>query len=75
MGSTNETPVTRFSRVASLRTNNALKQIRNLAKCTGTSYKSTPEQQKKIISALRAELNYLEAVFAGKEAGEKGFTV
>lgn len=55
-----------FKKVAARRTNAALKQIELLRNTTDTSnYSHTPEQAERIISALRAGVDALEAGFAG----------
>ncbi len=58
-----ETKEQRFQRLASKRTQAALQKIRLIANLTSSSYAYTPEQAAKILGALRAAVDALEARF------------
>lgn len=65
---TKETKAERFTRLGQKRVPRALKAIatvRNLA--SRTSYEYTPEQSKKIVDALTAELSALRQAFEGRQ--------
>lgn len=70
-----ESPEDKFKRLASLRTQNALKKIKLLGNLSGPGYKCTEEQINKIISALRSAVDEVEARFKKQEAKENGFTL
>ena len=58
-----ETKEQKFQRLATKRTQAALQKIRLLANLTSSSYAYTPEQAAKIIGALRAAIETVEAKF------------
>jgi len=69
---TEETPGEAFSRLATGRTNKAVKAISLIAQLTGTAYKSTGVQQRAILEALQASLDLVKDTFEGKaKAGDK----
>lgn len=65
-----ESPEDRFKRLASLRTQNALKRIKLVGNLSGPGYKYTDEQIDKIIAVLRGAVDEVEARFK-KGQGEK----
>ena len=73
-----ETKAQRFQRLATKRTQTALKKVRLLGNLTTSSYDYTPEQAAKIISALRAAVGAVEGKFnrvRGSRAAETSFTL
>jgi len=70
-----ESKVDRFTRLAQARTTNVLRSIRILGNLSNTSnYSYTPEQVRKIFSAIRAQLDNAESKFdagARKSVSEK----
>jgi hypothetical protein len=58
-----ETKEQRFQRLATKRTQAALQKIRLLGNLTSSSYAYTPEQAGRIIGALRAAVDAIEAKF------------
>ena len=53
----------KFQRLATKRTQAALEKIRLITNLTGSGYSYTPEQAAKVIGALRAAVNTVEAKF------------
>ena len=73
-----ETKEQRFQRLATKRTQAALKKIQLLANLTTSSYAYTPEQAAKVIGALREAVNTVEAKFnriRGTRSPETSFTL
>ena len=73
-----ETKEQRFQRLATKRTQAALQKIRLLGNLTTSSYGYTPEQAAKIISALRAAVETVEAKFnrvRGTQNAETSFSL
>lgn len=73
-----ETKAQRFQRLATKRTQVALKRIGLVGNLTGPGYDYTPEQAAKIISALRAAVSAVETKFSrtrGAKASEASFTL
>lgn len=70
-----ESPEERFRRLASLRTQNALKRIKLVGNLSGSGYKYTDEQVAKILSALRSAVDEVEARFRKQEKKEAEFTL
>ena len=73
-----ETKEQRFQRLATKRTQAALKKIQLLANLTTSSYAYTPEQAAKVVGALREAVNTVEAKFnkvRGTRAPETSFTL
>lgn len=66
-----ESKADRFTRLAQARTSNVLRSIRILGNLSNTSnYSYTPEQVRKIFSAIRAQLDNAESKFdAGARKG------
>ena len=58
-----ETKEQRFQRLATKRTQAALQKIRLISNLTSSSYAYTPEQAAKILGALRAAVEAVEAKF------------
>lgn len=58
-----ESKAEKFRRIASKRTNNALRQIDNIGKLSGSSYEYTNEQVEKIFDALQKALDSAHAKF------------
>ena len=70
-----EGPEEKFKRLASLRTQNALKRIKLVGNLSGSGYKYTDEQVDKIITSLRAAVDEAESRFKKTEKKEAGFTL
>ena len=73
-----ETKEQRFQRLATKRTQAALQKVRLLGNLTSSSYAYTPEQAAKIVGALRAAVETVEAKFnrvRGTRAAETSFTL
>lgn len=70
-----ESPEEKFKRLASLRTQNALKKIKLIGNLSSSGYKYTGEQVDKIISTLRAAIDEVEARFKKGQKKEAGFTL
>ncbi len=73
-----ETKAQRFQRLATKRTQTALKKIRLLGNLTSSSYDYTPQQAVKIIGALRTAVGSVEAKFnrvRGTRASETSFSL
>ena len=73
-----ETKEQRFQRLATQRTQAALQKIRLLGNLTSSSYAYTPEQAAKVIGALRAAVETVEAKFnkvRGTQASDTAFTL
>ena len=64
-----ESEAEKFSRLCSARLGNADKAIRLIGNCAGPGYKSTPEQQKKIVEVLDAARDFVIEMF--KTGGAK----
>jgi hypothetical protein len=60
----NETASEKFVRLANFRVNAVLKKLQGVRNLAGSQYESTPEQQAKILTALRSEIDGIEAVFS-----------
>lgn len=68
-----ETPAEAFSRLGGKRTGKAILAIRTVGKCANkTSYSYTKAQADKIVAALRAEVDAVEAQFAEGKASPSG---
>ena len=73
-----ETKEQRFQRLATKRTQAALQKIRLLGNLTSSSYGYTPDQASKVIGALRAAVDAVEAKFnrvRGTQNAETSFTL
>ena len=73
-----ETKEQKFQRLATKRTQAALQKVRLLSNLTSSSYAYTPEQAAKIIGALRAAVDAVEAKFnrvRGSRPAETTFTL
>ncbi len=73
-----ETKEQRFQRLATKRTQAALEKIRLITNLTGSSYGYTPEQAAKIVGALRAAVDIVEAKFnrvRGTQAERTSFSL
>jgi len=68
-----ETKAEVFGRLAESRTNKACKAISLLAQLTGSNYESTSVQKAAIITALKASIENVENVFAGKGKASDSF--
>ena len=69
----NETPSQCFARLASGRTNKAIKAISLIAQLTGSAYESTDLQKHAILTALRVSVEQVKEVFAGKSKSSDSF--
>lgn len=63
----NETKADRFRRLAVLRTNKAIKAIRQIGDLASAASEYTPEQTTKIKAAINAELEKTMQRFGGKK--------
>ena len=73
-----ETKEQRFQRLATKRTQAALQKIRLLGNLSGSSYSYTLEQAQKILDALRAEVDAVEAKLnraGGRQKSESKFSL
>ena len=73
-----ETKEQRFQRLATKRTQAALQKIRLITNLTSSIYAYTPEQAAKIIGALRAAVDVVEAKFnrvRGTQGAETSFSL
>jgi len=68
-----ETPAQAFTRLATGRTNKAVKSISLIAQLTGSAYESTEVQQRAIVTALEASVEQVKEVFAGKAKSSDSF--
>ena len=68
-----ETPLEAFGRLATGRTNKAIKAIGLIAQLTGSAYESAPESRKAIVVALKASVQYVEDAFDGKSKASDSF--
>jgi len=68
-----ETPEQAFKRLASGRTNKAVKAISLIAQLTGSAYESNEVQQRAIVTALEASVEQVKEVFAGKAKSSDSF--
>jgi len=71
----NELAQKKFVRIANNRVPKALKAIAGIGNLSGSQYQSTPEQQKAILDALRAEVSKVETKLAGKKETVAGFVL
>ena len=69
----NETPAQAFVRLATGRTNKAVKAISLIAQLTGTAYESTDVQKRAIVTALEAATEQVKEVFAGTAKSSDSF--
>ena len=73
-----ETKEQRFQRLATKRTQAALQKIRLISNLTSSSYAYTPEQAAKVLGALRAAVDTVEAKFnrvRGTQRAETSFSL
>ncbi len=68
-----ETPSEAFVRLATGRTNKAVKSISLIAQLTGTAYESTDVQKRAILTALEAAVEQVKEVFAGTAKSSDSF--
>lgn len=68
-----ETKAARFVRVVKPRINKAIKSIKVIGYCAGSTYESTPEQQAEILGVLSDAVNALAAKFETKEGLQDEF--
>lgn len=61
-----ETPAECFHRLAQGRTNKAVKAIGLIGQLTGSAYESTDVQQRAIVTALQAAVDFVKDTFEGK---------
>jgi len=67
-----ETPAGAFVRLSTGRTNKAIKAISLIGQLTGSSYSSSPVQQRAIVTALEAAVEQVKDTFEGKiQAGDE----
>jgi len=69
----NETPQQAFKRLATGRTNKALKSIALIAQLTGSAYESSDVEKRAIVQALTAAVEQVREVFAGKAKSSDSF--
>ena len=66
----------KFVELAEKRTNRVLDSIASLSNLANSAnYQYTESDYRKIIRAIRAELNQLQSKFEGKETKKRGFTL
>lgn len=70
-----ESPEDRFKRLASLRTQNAMKRIKLIGNLSGPGYRYADEQVDKIITALRAAVDEVESRFKKTKGKGAEFTL
>ena len=70
-----ENPEEKFRRLASKRTNAALKKIQLLGNLSSPQYKYTPEQAEKIIEALKNAVADAETKFTKVKSAQSGFSL
>lgn len=71
-----ETRADAFKRLANARVSKALQAIEVIGNLSSANYEKTPEQVAKIMGALQAELDTLEAKFEKPDAVQKsGFSL
>lgn len=70
-----ESKADKFKRLATMRTNNALKAMNGLGKLASSSYEYTPEQVEKIFQALQKTLDNAKDKFTKKAEEEEEFTL
>ena len=70
----NETKGDRFVRVVTPRVGKALKAIRTVGFCTGSTYEYTPKQMTDIINALKTAVDSLSDNFAKKSETTSEFS-
>lgn len=68
-----ETKLETFSRLATGRTNKAIKAIALIAQLTGSAYESSDESRKAIVLALKTSVQHVEDSFDGKTKASDGF--
>ncbi len=71
----NESKADKFKRLASKRTNNAIKQIENIGKLSTSAYEYTLEQVERIFGALQDTLDTAKAKFNKTKATKQKFTL
>lgn len=72
-GRKEETPADAFARLATGRTNKAIKSILLIGQLTGSAYESTDVQRRAIIQGLQAMLDHVKDVFEGKGKADDKF--
>ncbi len=70
-----ETKADKFRRLASARTNNAIKQITGIGKLSTSAYEYTPEQVEKIFTALQDALDAAKQKFDKTKPTTAQFTL
>lgn len=70
-----ETPEQRFTRLAIPRVQTALKRISLIGNLASSSYRYTPEQADKIVSALQDAVNTVKAKFKKEKTEQSTFTL
>ncbi len=70
---TDETPTQCFTRLATGRTNKAVKAISLIAQLTGPAYQSSDVQKRAIVTALEASVEQVKEVFAGTAKSSDSF--
>ena len=68
-----ESKADRFTRVVTPRINKAVKAIRVIGYCSGSTYEFTPEQVKQIVQVLFKSVDNLEANFSKKADKQDSF--
>jgi len=70
-----ETPAEAFTRLATGRTNKAIKAIGLIGQLTGSAYESTPEQRNAIVLALEATVQHVKDAFDGRAKASDTFSL
>lgn len=71
----NESKADKFKRIATYRTNNALKILRSLGQLSAPAYEYTPEQVEKIFGAIQKALDEAKEKFNKTKPKEEEFTL
>lgn len=69
----NETPAAAFARLATGRTNKAVKAISLIAQLTGSAYESTEVEQRAVVTALEVAVEQVKDTFAGNAKSSDTF--
>ncbi len=70
-----ESKADKFRRLASKRTQNALKQISGIGKLSTSAYEYTPEQVEKIFGAIQSAVDNAKAKFEKKKDETEEFSL
>ena len=71
----NETPEQAFRRLATKRTNKAVKTMNMICGLTGSAYVSSETEKNAILTALQAAVDTVKEAFAGNSKDAGGFSL